>query len=224
MLRSLLAAVVTALAVMVPAAAWAQAPQPTLSFDQPCYSAGDTMGFSGAGYTPSGEINVIFGSVSTGTNVVFRGQADPAGAISGGIDALDPDRFLEDDEFSGTMLVRAYDQTEQFGETQFTLSRFEVEARQPNGSRPRAGKRLRITAVGFTHAVGETLFAHYTRAGKRVKSVRLGRLAGECGDRRVTLRRALPRGLRRGTYRLVFNHSATNAPGTASVRETLRLR
>jgi len=30
----------------------AQAPQPTLQFDQPCYTAQQPMGFTGAGYTP----------------------------------------------------------------------------------------------------------------------------------------------------------------------------
>jgi hypothetical protein len=213
--RSLLAAVVAALAVLAPAAVAHAAP--TLSFDQPCYSPGDGMGFSGSGYTPGGEVNLFFSA--EGRFGSYGIQADAAGNLADTVRTPDPDDFVDDDDFSTTMTVTADDKTrmdagappeEQFGAAQFILSRWEVELEQPGGAPPRARKPMRVTAVGFTHARGEMLYAHYTRGGKRLKSVRLGRLDDECGDRTRTLRRALPRGLRPGRYRLVFNASASN--------------
>ena len=62
--RSLLAALVAALAAVMPAAAWAQA-GPTLDFDKPCYAEDDPMQYSGAGFTPGGEVNFLFSSLST---------------------------------------------------------------------------------------------------------------------------------------------------------------
>ena len=52
MSRSLLAALVAAIAALLPAAAWAQ-DGPTLSFDKPCNSPGDRMTFTGAASRPA---------------------------------------------------------------------------------------------------------------------------------------------------------------------------
>ena len=109
-------------------------------------------------------------------------------------------------------------------DTSFRLSRWEVELEQPNGARVRAAKPMRVTAVGYTHAIGKQLYVHYTRAGKRLKTLKLGRLAGDCGDRQKRLARALPRGLRPGRYKLVFNTSAANAPREPGIWQKLRLR
>ena len=54
--RSLLAALVAALAAVMPAAAWAQA-GPTLDFDKPCYAEDDPMQYSGAGSPRRREVD-----------------------------------------------------------------------------------------------------------------------------------------------------------------------
>ena len=64
MSRSLLAALVAAFLAIVPAAARAQ-DGPTLTFDKPCYAEGDPMAYSGAGFTPSGEVNFLFSTLSS---------------------------------------------------------------------------------------------------------------------------------------------------------------
>jgi len=223
MTRSVLALVVTAVTVAIPAAASAQAPT-TLSFDQPCYSPGDRMTFSGTGYTPSGAIQLTLDSQSTHRTATFDTQADANGAIGDYVSTLDPDGYLQDDEFSAAMAITAKDPEQHTGSTTVTLSRFGVALSQPNGAAPRAGKRLRIHAAGFTNARGKTLYLHYRRGGRTVKSVKLGTLTGDCGDRTKTLSRGLPRGARRGRYQLVFNTSARNPNTFPRVAQPLTLR
>jgi hypothetical protein len=233
MSRSMLAAVVAAFAAIAPAAALAQGGQsPTLTFDQPCYSPGDQMAYSGSGYTPGGPIQMLFTSFSTQVNGSYDTAADAAGAISGTIDTPDPDLFLGDAEFSGTMGVSANDRTridagappdQQFAGSTFTLSRFEVQVDQPNGRAPKARKPMRVIAVGFTNARGRVLYVHYRRGARVVKTIQLGRLRGDCGDRSRTLPRALPRGAHPGRYQLVFNTSARSVRSFPRWTESVRL-
>ena len=218
MSRSLPTAIVTAVAAMTPATAWAQ-DGPTLTFDRPCYSPGDTMRFSGTGYTPGGAIEMLFNSLSTQSAGQWEITADPIGAIAGTLDTPDPDLFLDDSAFSGMMGVATND-----ARATFTLSRFEVQTAQPNGRAPKSRKPMRVTAVGFTNANGQTLYVHYTRNRTRLKTIKLGRLGGDCGDRIRTLPRALPRGLRPGRYKLIFNTSARNTGRAPWYSNQLRLR
>ena len=230
MSRSLLAAVVAACAAIMPAAAWAQE-NPTLAFDKPCYSAGDPVGFTGAGYSPNGEVNFFFAAAGHVGN--YDTRADGTGALSGRIGTPDADHFLDDDQVSATVTVTANDRTridagappeQRFGAAQFTLSRFGVRLRRRGGGAARAALPMRVEVVGWTHVLGEMLYLHYRRGGRTVKSVRLGRLAGDCGDRRVTLRRGLPRGARPGRYQLVFNTSASDPRSKPRMTMTQRLR
>ena len=233
MVRSLLAVLVAAMAAIIPTAAWAQE-GPTLTFDRPCYSPGDRMVFNGTGFTPGGAVQLLFSSLSTQQVLgTYDVTADEAGAIGDWINTPDPDDVLRPTQWSGALGVAANDQIriqaggspeQQFAGTSFTLSRWEVQVEQPNGARVRAAKPMKVTAVGYTYALGKPLYLHYTRAGKRMKSIRLGRLTGDCGDRRTRLARALPRGLRPGRYKLVFNTSAANAPRTPGIWHKLRLR
>jgi hypothetical protein len=230
MSRSLLAAVVAACAAITPAAAWAQ-DRPTLAFDKPCYSAGDPVGFTGAGYSPNGEVNFLF--AAGGRVGSYDTRADGAGALFGRIGTPEVDHFLDDDEVSATLTVTANDRAridagappeQQFGAAQFTLSRYGIRLLRRGGGAPRAALPMRVEVAGWTHAIGEVLYLHYRRGGRTVKSVRLGRLAGDCGDRTVTLRRGVPRGARPGRYRLVFNTSARDARSKPRMTTTLRLR
>jgi len=230
--RSLLAALVVALAAILPAAAWAQS-APTLTFDQPCYSPGDEMAFTGSGYTPGGTVNMFFNSFSTQEMGSLDTTADAAGAIADRINVPDPDEYLGDNDSAGEMGVAANDKTrvdagagpdQAVGFATFRLSRYEVRLEQPNGRAPRAGKRMRVEAVGFTASRGKTLYAHYRRNRRTHKTVKLGRLAGDCGDRTSTLKRALPKGLRPGRYELVFNTSRSDPQAFPKQARKVRLR
>jgi hypothetical protein len=229
--RSLSAVLTVALAAAIPGVARAQA-SPSLSFDKPCYAEGDAMGFSGAGYTPNGEVDFIFNQLETQKAGTFQTHADGAGAIAGTIDAPSPDDFLRDDDVSGVMGAAATDRTradqgappnQQFAGTVFTLTRWDVQVSRRNGRAPRAAQPMRVAAYGFTRVIGETLYLHYRRGGKTRKTVKIGRLGGDCGNRTRTLPRGLPRGLPPGRYQLVFNTSATSLLGER-VWFTQRLR
>jgi hypothetical protein len=202
MSRSLLAGLVAALAAVMPAAAWAQ-DGPTLKFDKPCYAEGDPMAYTGAGYTPGGEVNFLFSSLSMRAFGSYDTSADQSGAIAGTIDAPEEDPFLDDDEWSAMVATAATDATtQQFGAALFRLTRWEVEV-----SRTRARKPMRVRAFGYTRAIGKTLYLHYRRGGKTLERRKLGRLGGDCGDLTRKLPRGLPRGLRPGRYQLVFSTS-----------------
>jgi hypothetical protein len=229
--RSLLAVVAAAVAALISAAP-AQA-APTLAFDKPCYSQGDEVKFSGTGYTPGGAVQLIFRSFGTEQIGSYDAEADAGGAIAGSLATPDEDLYIKDDAFADMIGVAANDrvrieagaaQEEQFAGAVFEFSRYEVEVEQPNGRRPKAARPMRITAVGFTNAIGETLYVHYRRGGRTVKTIKLGRLTGDCGDRSRTLPRALPRGLRPGTYKLVFNTSKRDPRSTPNYWHKLRLR
>jgi hypothetical protein len=81
-----------------------------------------------------------------------------------------------------------------------------------------------VTARGFTGAAGKTLYAHYRRARKTLKTVKLGRLSGDCGDLDHTLARGLPRRLPKGRYQLVFNTSRRDPRAFPRYSLTQRLR
>ena len=216
MSRSLLAALVAAFVAIVPAAARAQ-DGPTLTFDKPCYAEGDPMAYSGAGFTPGGEVNFLFSTLSSSRVGSFDTQADTGGAIAGTIDAPDETMFLDDDERSAMMAAAATDKTradqgappdQQFAAALFRLTRWNVEV-----NRTRARKPMRVDAYGFTRAIGKTLYVQYRKHGKLLRAVKLGRLADECGDRKKTLRRGLPRGLQPGRYTLMFTTSPRRGDG-----------
>jgi len=231
MSRSLLAAVVAAFAALMPAAAWAQA-GPTLTFDKPCYAKGDPMEYSGTGFTPGGEVNFLFRSLSNQSTGTYDTSADATGAIGGSIEAPSEDDVLDDGDDSGTVGASANDRTridqgappeQQFAGTTFRLTRWDVDVRRPGGGAPKARRPMRITAIGFTRVVGRPLYVQYRRGNRTLKAVRLGRLGGECGDLTRTIPRGLPRGLRPGRYTLMFTTSPRAVNGERVwFKQTLR--
>jgi hypothetical protein len=230
MSRSLLAALVAALVAIVPAAARAQ-DGPTLTFDKPCYAPGDTMAFTGSGYTPNGPVTMFITSLSTQHSGAFDTAADAAGAIAGQAEAPEPGGYIDDDDWSSKIGATANDKTRldagaapesAVGVTLFTLSRFEVQVDQPNGRLPRAAKRMDVTAAGFTAQSGKPLYVHYRHGRKTLKTFKVGRLHGACGGLDRRLSRGLPRGLPKGRYQLVFNTSRRDP--RASPRFSLKQR
>lgn len=230
--RSALGGTVTALALVVTSTAGAQAVPPTVSFDASCYSPGDVMRFEGAGYTPDGAVSMFFGA--NGRFGVHNLTATPLGTIADSLDAPEPEAFLTDEQFATDMSVTTNDQARlTAGEppesavamAEFRLSRWGVAWRSPSG-RLAPGRKVAFRAVGFTHAVGRELFLHYRLGGRTVKSVRLGALAGPCGDRTTRLMRAFPFRVRPGKYKLTFNTSprarAMPSVELATIRVTAR--
>ena len=213
-----------ALAAAVPAAA--QSPAPTFAFDSECASPASALNFTGSGYTPGGEVSLLF--ARQGATGWFRTRADATGAIGGQTGLPDPDDFLDDDEFAGKVTATANDQARieqgsppesQFAAAQFRLSRFEVYAFQ----RLRPGRRVRLRAAGFVGEAGKSLYAHYRRAGRTLKTARLGTLRGACGDLDTTTRAFPFRPVHAGTYTLMFSTAKRASASGLSISYKVRV-
>ena len=207
------------LAVAAPATAL-----PPLQFDQPCYSVGAPIGMTGAGFTPGGEVSLF--AMRDGRLGMFNPiVADAAGNIADTLAIGDASDFLDDDELRGTVVMTANDQTrmndggppsfdEEAAPGQFTITRFGFDLRpRVSDRRLKPGKPILVDVYGFAEATGRTLYLHWTRGGKRLKSVRLGTATGACGDVRK-LSRAFPfTRPRAGTYRVYVSDSSRKPEG-----------
>lgn len=188
-------------------AAAAEAQQPTLTFDRGCYTEQQDMRFTGARYTPGGPVDLIFaraGEPRGGYSTI----ADAAGALNDVTGTGAVDQFLADNEDRETLFVSANDRTRieagqqppesQFGFTQFTFTRW--AGFSPGRYVP--GERATVEVYGWAFATGDTAWFLFRKGSRTVRSVRVGRLDDECGDRTARIR--IPRRLKPGRYRVVL--------------------
>jgi hypothetical protein len=197
--------VIGALALAAPSAALAQ--QPTLQFDRSCYTDGQGMVFTGAGYTPGGQVDLIFVS-DFEARAGYTAHADAAGALNGSAVVGDAEMLLPEGEDRETVLVTANDVTRiqadqqppesQFGFSQFTFTRW--QGFSPGRFVP--GKRAMVGIYGWAFAAGKVAWFLFQKGSRTVASVKVGRLDDGCGDRTAKIR--VPRGLKPGAYRVVL--------------------
>jgi hypothetical protein len=193
------------------AAPWApvvaHAQQPTLQFDRGCYTEQQDMHFSGAGYTPGGQVDLMFARPNQPRGA-YTTHADATGALNDFTGVGTADQFLEQDEGRETIFVAANDLTRidadqqppesQFGSTQFTFTRW--EGYSPGRFVP--GKRAAVEIYGWAFAAGKPAWFLFRKGSRTVASVKLGRLDDQCGDRSARVR--VPRSLTPGAYRVVL--------------------
>jgi hypothetical protein len=92
-----------------------------------------------------------------------------------------------------------------------TFSRFGILVATPGGAPILPRERVRFRALGWTTAIGRPLYLHYVLGRRIVHSVRMGLLAGPCGNVTKMFPRAFAfRPVRPGQYRLLFSTSVTN--------------
>jgi hypothetical protein len=197
--------VIGALALAAPSAALAQ--QPALQFDRGCYTEGQDMGFTGAGYTPGGQVDLVFVD-DMQPRGGYTTYADAAGALTGSTFVGDADMLVPEDEGRDTIFVSANDRTRidgnlpppesWFGFSQFTFTHW--AGFSPGRYVP--GKRATVGIYGWAFAAGEVAWFLFQKGSRTVKSVKAGRLDDECGD--LTARIRVPRGLKAGAYRVVL--------------------
>lgn len=165
------------------------------------------MAFTGAGYTPGGQVDLIFAKPAAPL-AGYTTYADAAGALNGSTFADAPERLLSKDEGRATVFVTANDVTRiqigqqppesQFGVSLFTFTRWA-------GFGPRrfvAGKHASVGIFGWAFAAGEVAWLLFQKGSRTVASVKVGRLDDECGDRAARIR--VPRDLKPGAYRVVL--------------------
>jgi hypothetical protein len=188
---------------------------PTVGTDLPCYSPGQPIAVSGAGYTPAGDVALIFALHGAhGNNLVAPKdpvKADAAGGIATRLAAPD---LASDNDLRETVTLTANDQArlgqttppvppeETFGMVQFQLSAVDVLVRPWFGGRgsPRALATFKVVGWEPFHKV----YAHYLLNGKRIKTVLLGSVSGPCGDLTKKMRQFPFRPVPAGRYRIRF--------------------
>jgi hypothetical protein len=212
--RRLALAVVVSAAGLPPSSAVAA---PTLQTDKPCYTPGESITFTGGGYTAGGDVNFFFSLMGENGSKLLSGRApaiaDAAGAISQ-VFAAPP--LASSDDTRETIFTTANDATllagggppeEGFGHAEAQLSVFDVWVNAWEGDRVDPRGKTKISAYGYEPA--KQLWAHYVLHGKRVKSVLVGSLTGPCGDLTKTIRQFPFRPVPAGTYAVYFQGSKT---------------
>jgi hypothetical protein len=190
---------------------------PTVALNQPCYAEESPIVVTGNGYTPGGEVALMFAANGKVGTVVTR--ADSQGAINDTVRSPALDDF-DIDGRRGELSLTANDQArigsgappeEQFAAATFQLTSWGVDVAPWNTDGPARGRPRRSTtfdASGWV-GLGDTLYAHYRRNGRTVRSVRIGALTGPCGDLKRRVRQFPFRPVPAGTYRVVFSTSPT---------------
>jgi hypothetical protein len=187
---------------------------PTVSTDLPCYSPGQPIALSGAGYTPGGDVAIFFNLAGAhGHNLVTPNplKADGAGGLTGRLPAPD---LASDNDLRETVTISANDQVrlapgapplppeETFGMTQFELSAVDALVRPWFSGRgnPRALTTFKVVGWEPFHKVS----VHYLLNGKRIKTVLVGSVSGPCGDLTKKMRQFPFRPVPAGRYRIRF--------------------
>lgn len=158
----------------------------SVTLDRSCYSPGDTVTETGAGFSPNGgvgeNLSLIEGNGSITTLQAPDVTADANGAFT---------RMLK-----APNLVSARDRTEKAiggftdqilgpaaapAATSWTLSQWAGSIPEWFKKVGDPSKSMLVDTFGWTTA-GTTLYAHYYRATTFVKAVKLGALTGPCGN------------------------------------------
>jgi hypothetical protein len=217
--------VATAVAVIFFAAASPAAAAPTITADLPCYTPGMPQHITGSGFTPGGPVALdLF--VELGPIYEHLGgmtiAADAAGAID--IHAEMPEFLVE----RGIGQIIAIDPTLQAQgvpdeQSSFVLpvdvSHWQIAVQRWAGStaRGKPGRRTRVETIGWIGTASTTLYAHYLRGSRLVKTARLGALTGNCADFSGRMKEFPFKRAKAGNYRVVFDTTRAYPNDDASI-------
>jgi hypothetical protein len=217
--------VVTAVAVILFAAPSPAAAAPTITADLPCYTPGMPQHITGSGFTPGGPV-VLGMIVEIGPIYENLGgitiAADAAGAID--VQTEMPEFLVE----RGIGQIIATDPTlEAQGvpdeQSSFVLpvdvSKWGISVQRWRGSpaRGKPGRRAKVDARGWIGTASTTLYAHYLRGKKLVKTVRVGALTGNCADFAGRMKEFPFKRVKVGNYRVVFDTTRAYPNEDASI-------
>jgi hypothetical protein len=194
----------------------ASAAMPTLQTDRPCYTPGESITYTGGGYTPNGEVDFFFSLMGKNGSKLLAGNptdADGSGNIRATYEA--PELASSDDTSEG-LVATANDQArqapgstappeDQFGAAEATLSTFDVFVPPWDDHKVDPRRKVRVKAFGYEPAT--RLWAHYVRNGHLVKTVFIGKLRGPCGNLTKRIREFPFRPVPAGTYAVYFQGS-----------------
>jgi hypothetical protein len=198
-----------------------QASAPTLQTDRTCYSTGQKVDITGAGFTPGGAASfnlTVDGPTADRTVLLGSLVAGSTGEVAG---AFGAPRLASRNELREQVTVTGTDQTTGPARppavTQFTVSFRGLAVDDPGwrGLPKRADprRRTRFQLVGFVPAT--VAWAHYRYGGRTVRSVRLGALQAPCGDLVKTMRQFPFSPVRAGRWTIMFSGDARFDPSSA---------
>jgi hypothetical protein len=194
-LRRFAAAFTVVMAGTAGMAGTAHAQSVTITPPKACYLTGETISFSGSGYTAAGAVDVTLDGSSLG-----QLTADAGGNIAGEI-GLGTMRGVK------THALTATDTTNPAltSTASFVGTTLRVTVKPANA---KAGRKLRIRGQGFLAAdgspAGRNLFMHVRGPGRYKADGRVGKLNAPCGSF-AARRRIVPPTADRGTYRVQFD-------------------
>ena len=154
-----------------------------------CDAEGDALTVAGSGFTPTGPVTLGILRGRTLLDETLDPLADTEGRVRGTFSLPTDSGWFQPRQrrFGAVVFLRDQQRLLNFDLTSITLSRWTVMVDGVAGRRIAPGRPTAITAVGWTHAVGEPLYAHHVVGGRRRRTVRLGVVRGACGDLRATL-------------------------------------
>jgi hypothetical protein len=181
------------------------------------------MTFTGTGFTPAGRVDLLYSrpGVVYGS---FEATADAAGAISDFVTA-EAGQLLDENEDRELRFVTASDRTRidqgtepgaQLAPSSFTFTRW--MGFSPGRYAP--GRKARAEVYGWAFAEGKPAYFLFRKGSRTAASVRLGTIAGPCGD--ITRRFTVPRKLRPGAYKVFLSTSAAR-PSSRGTWRTARV-
>jgi hypothetical protein len=183
------------------------------------------MRFTGAGFTPGGTVNLLLsrpGAVIGSFDTV----ADATGTIGDYVEA-DEDQVLAAGEEREQRFVTANDKTRidqgaepqaQFAAASFTFTRWMGFS----PGRLSTGAKTWAEAYGWAFAEGRPVYFLFRKGSRTAASVKLGTLAGPCGD--LKKRYTVPRKLKAGDYKVFLSTDAARPSARGTWRKVRIVR
>lgn len=183
---------------------------PSVTLDRACYAAGDPITETATGFTPDSQVLETLGLISTtNPHSILNSltaplvSTDSSGAFTRQIRA--PEVQLDGDRRE--LAVSSF--TDQAAPEdpfflQWTLSGWDIDAREWRDATGRAGEHVHIATWGWT-SDGTTLYAHFFRGGGERRTARVGTLTGPCGDLKTTIAKTPFRRSTRATWKVYFS-------------------
>jgi hypothetical protein len=165
----------------------ANASAATVALDRSCYSPGDTVTETGAGFSPNGGVGENLSLIEPGGGITtFQAPditADANGAFTRMLKApnLASDRDRTEQAASGFSDQVLGPGAPPVAATAWTLSAWAASIPEWFKKVGDPSRSMLVDTFGWTTA-GKTLYAHYYRATTFVKAVKLGALTGPCGN------------------------------------------
>jgi hypothetical protein len=204
------AAAVASLATAAPAQA-----APAITTDHACYSIYTPLRISGTGFTPGGAVRLsetwIDPDGSSRFGPALTATADSTGAFTYAQEL--PEIFVDHLDLNITatdavLAAQGATAAEHSVATTVRVSFFGAfyPAWNTDGPAPgRPGFASELDVGGYIDSNSRTLFVHYIRRGRLVKTLRVGALSGSCGTLTKRFREFAFRPVPAGTYSVRFD-------------------